>query len=530
MDRNPVLLLILDGLGVSPITEGNGLYQANTPVFDNLIKAYPTCLLAASGAEVGLEWGEMGNSEVGHFNMGTGRVAQQDFVRINRAIEDGSFFKNEALIEIVNHVKKHHSTLHLAGLLSTGAVHAHVDHIKALLDFAHREKVDRLALHLFTDGRDTAPKVAPHLLDIINDKIKSLDETNWKIASLVGRFYAMDRDKYWDRTEAAYDLLTSGIGQSFNSYKEAINDSYEHKIADEEIKPIILDKEYLIKDNDGLLFFNFRRDRARQITQPFIDPDFNAFKRKTTIKDLFFVGFVNFGEEPSPLVKIAFFADKIKNQLAEVLALKKIRNLHIAETVKYAHVTYFFNGGVEAPYNYEERILVPSPRVLSYVEKPEMSAKIITDKLISYLINKKPLFTVCNLANPDMVGHTGNMAAAVKAVQVTDECLGKIFSTLSDKNFTIIVVADHGNVEQMINPETHDIDKEHTTNPVPFILAKNLNGFQSINTFKIDKKTKLALASKPTIGVLADVNATILDYLALTKPSEISGVSLKDSI
>jgi len=530
MNRKPVLLLILDGLGVSPLTKGNALYQASTPVFDNLIKTYPTCLLTASGAKVGLEWDEMGNSEVGHFNLGSGRVVEPDFTRINKAISDGSFFKNEALAEIVNYVKKHHSTLHLAGLLSNGAVNTHIDHIKALLDFAHKEKIGRLALHLFTDGRDGASRIAPNLLDIINDKIESLEEKNWCIATTVGRFYGMDQNKHWDRTQVAYDLMTKGVGQQFFSYHEALSSSYNNKVYDEEIKPIIFNSNYLVKDNDGLLFFNFKRDRVCQLAQSFIDPNFKAFKRKTIAKNLFFVGFVNYGEEPNSLVRFAFFPNKAKNSLAQVLATKKIKNLRIAETEKYAHVTHFFNGGAETPYNFEDRILVPSQKVNSLAGKPEMSAKLVSEKLIKYLINKKPLFTVCNLANPDMVGHTGNFPATVKAVEVIDLCLGKIFSSLSDKNFTIVVVADHGNAEQMINPKTHDVDKEHTANPVPFILAESIKNFPQVNQFKSNRQTKLALAHKSTNGELSDVNATILSLLNLKKPNEVSGVNLKDKI
>ncbi len=526
MTKKSVLLIIMDGFGLSPVTEGNATYNASTPFLDSVMGNFPTCLLDASGTEVGLDWGEMGNSEVGHFNMGTGRVVAQDFFRINRAIEDGSFFQNESLLEAINHVKKNKSTLHLVGLLSSGGVHASIEHIKALLDFCKKQKVDKLALHLFTDGRDTSPKVAPHLLDIIEEKIKTLRQNNWKIATLIGRFYAMDRDNHWERVQQAYDLIASGVGEQFHSYKEALENYYSKNIFDEELPAIVLDKNYLINNDDAMILFNFRRDRTHEIVEALVDPDFKKFDRKKFIKNLFFTGFVNYGEEPTDKVKTAFFSQKIINQIPDVCGKNKLKHLHIAETEKYAHVTYFFNGGIEKPFNYEERILIPSPRVESYAQVPEMSAKKITDKFISFYNKEKPNFTVLNFANPDMVGHTGNYKATIKAVETVDSCVKKIFENVKIDDLSVIITADHGNAEQMINPETNEVDKEHTVNPVPFILIQDLLAIKEIKITE-NRNQKLIVSSGQTVGVLADIAATIVDLLELKKPKEITGTSLR---
>ncbi len=532
MEKKPVVLIILDGFGMAATTEANAVFCAETPVFDTLIKKYPTCLLTASGVEVGLDWGEMGNSEVGHLNLGSGRVTLQDFSRINKSINDGSFFENESLLEAISHVKKHKSTLHLMGLLSNGGVHAHIDHIKALLDFCSQQKVTRLALHLFTDGRDTAPKIAMHLLDIIQEKINKVGTKDWKIASLIGRFFAMDRDKHWERINQAYELITLGKGEKFSSYNEAIETAYKDKKYDEELPASVIDSNYILNDDDGLMFFNFRRDRAKEIAQPIIDPTFKNFPRKKVIKNLLFVGFVNYGQEANYKVRIAFFNEKIKHQLADVLGENKYTHLHIAETEKYAHVTYFFNGGEEKPFYGEERILVPSPRVTSYAQVPQMSAKIVTEKLLTYIKKNRPDFTVLNFANTDMVGHTGDFKAAKVAVETIDTCLKKIISEINQihPNAALIITADHGNCEQMINPETHEIDKEHTTNPVPFILIENVSELNNINKFSADKDAKLNMAAQSSSGILADITTTILDLSGLNKTSEMTGISLRGKI
>lgn len=522
-DVKPVILIILDGFGLSTISEGNAVLMAKTPCFDDLIKNYPTTSLKASGQEVGLEFGEMGNSEVGHLNLGTGRIIMQDLPRIDQTIENGLFFKNKEMLECSEIVKKNNSTLHLFGLVSRGGVHSHLNHLLALLDLAKQQNVKNVFIHIITDGRDTPPKQIQADLQILEKKIKEI--SLGKIVTICGRFYAMDRDKHWDdRTKLSYDLVTQGKGEKYNSVEEAINKIYSQKLSDENFTPSVIGDYNGIKDRDAMVFFNFRSDRAKQITQCLIDPVFDKFKRDKVIKDLFFVSFTNYGFEPTSKVKIAFFSNEIKNSLAETISANGSSQLHIAETEKYAHVTYFFNGGKESPFAKEERILVPSPRINSYDQKPEMSAKEICNKFLSFFESKKPSFTVINFANPDMVGHTGNLKATIKAIEIVDACLKEIISKLSGSDCQIIITADHGNAEQMIDPETKQIDKEHSTNPVPFIIIDNeLLGKGK----KLDKTT---LASLPPAAVLSDVTTTVIDLLNVNKPGGMSGESLKNII
>lgn len=522
-NKKSVVLIILDGFGLSPITEGNAVYQAKTPFFDSLIRSYPTTTLHASGQEVGLGFGEMGNSEVGHLNLGTGRIVMQDLPRINQAIENQSFFENKELLEVYQFVKKNKSTLHLLGLTSTGGVHSHLDHLFALLDLAKKEKVKQVAIHLITDGRDTPPKKAIEYVKRIEEKIKQLELG--KISTVCGRFYAMDRDKHWqDRSQLSYDLLTQGKGQKFDNVEQAIKSGYNQGESDENLTPKVISGINIISKNDAVIFYNFRADRAKQLSQALIDPNFKKFKREKFIQNLLFVSFTNYGYEPTPMVKIAFFSQEIKNPLAEVLARNNLTQLHIAETEKYAHITYFFNGGQEKALSQEEKILVPSPRINSYDKKPEMSTREISKKFLVYFKNKEPSFSIINFANPDMVGHTGNFQAAIKGIETVDGCLKDIIITLKKSAVKFIITADHGNAEQMINPETKDIDKEHTTNPVPFILVdkerKKLSGGYD----------KISLTTTRPTAVLADVTATVLDLLDLPKPSAITGQSLKDFI
>lgn len=517
----PVLLIIMDGLGISPVTEGNAVYQAKTPCLDNLIKNYPATLLHASGQEVGLSFGEMGNSEVGHLNLGTGRVILQDLPRINQAIESKVFFQNSELVDACKFVNKNKSTLHLVGLSSNGGVHSHIDHLLALMEMAQREKVKKVAIHIITDGRDTPPKVAKNFVKKIEEKITTLGIG--EIASVVGRYYAMDRDKHWsDRTQLAYELLTEGKGVKFNSPGEAIEDGYQCGETDETLTPKIINPNFTISEKDAIISYNYRIDRIGQISDAFIDPDFKGFRRKKYLKELLFVSFTNYGFEPTNFVKIAFFSNKMQNSLAEILGQNGLRHLHVAESEKYAHITYFFNGGEEKPFKHEDRILVPSPRVRSYNEKPEMSAKIITNKFLTYFKAKNPHFTVLNFANPDMVGHTGDLKATIKAVETVDDCLRIILDKIGSTGARIIVTADHGNAEQMINPETDEIDKEHTTNPVSFIIVS-------------DKKQpcgmdKITLSSIQPVAVLADIAPTILNFLEIKPPAEMNGQNLRDVI
>ena len=517
---NTVILIIMDGLGISPITEGNAVYKSKTPCLDNLLKNYPSTLLKASGQEVGLEFGEMGNSEVGHLNIGTGRVIMQDLQRINQSIKDNTFYQNIELKNALKNVKKNQSSLHLLGLVSTGGVHSHLDHLLALLDLAKQEGLKNVYLHLITDGRDSPPKKALDYIGKVEDKIKQLGVG--KIASLIGRYFAMDRDKHWqDRTQVAYNLLALGKGETFKDTKSAVEAGYKATESDENLSAKLINEDGLLKDKDTLIFFNFRSDRSKQLSHSLIDPDFNDFKRQKVIKNLYFLSFTNYGFEPTANIKTAFFNQKITFPLAEILANNKLSQLHIAETEKYAHVTYFFNGGLENPFSNEDRILIPSPRVTSYDKTPEMSAKEITKRFISSFKAKKPAFSVINFANPDMVGHTGNLVATIKAVEFVDSCLAQIIEDVSDQS-NIIITADHGNCEQMINPETKEIDKEHTTNPVPFILVSDKKSNSN--------KDKISLSTVPPTGVLADVSPTILDLLEIKKPAQMTGQSLKDII
>jgi len=517
----PVVLVILDGFGISPVTEGNAIYNARTPIFDDIIKNYPTVLLHASGQEVGLEFGEIGNSEVGHLNLGTGRVIMQDLPRIDLAIESKTFFENTEMKEACKLVKKNQSTLHLIGLASNGGVHSHINHLFAIMELAKKEKVSSVAIHVITDGRDTPPKKANDFIKKINEKIKSLKIG--KIASVVGRFYAMDRDRHWsDRTKIAYDLWTKGLGNEYESAEAAVDEKYKNGETDENLSPIIIDKNLIIKDADAVIFYNFRIDRTKQIAKAIIDPNFDDFSRDKILKNLFFVSFTNYGFEPTKNVRIAFFSDKIKNCLAETLNLNNLSHLHVAETEKYAHVTYFFNGGIERPFSREERLLIPSLRISSYELKPEMSAKEICKNFIPYFQKRLPNFTVLNFANPDMVGHTGNYRATVKGVETVDIYLGKIISMLEKYDARVVVTADHGNAEQMINPETGEIDKEHTTNPVPFVIISGEKKETGLD--------KMTLTTQQPVAVLADVAPTVMSFLEVKQPKEMNGQNLRDII
>jgi len=501
---NKVVLIVLDGFGASAVEEGNAVLKAKTPFLDYCWGNFSKTLLRASGEEVGLTWGEMGNSEVGHLNLGTGRVSMQDLPRINASIKDGSFFKSENLLSACSYAKKNKSTLHLIGLLSTGGVHAHIDHLLALIDLAKQEKVEKVAIHIITDGRDMPKQSAAKLLKILSDKIAQTK--TGAIATMIGRFYAMDRDNNWDRIEKAYNLLVLGEGKEYGSYDEALKANYNEKKDDENIEASILDKKYLIENNNAVIFYNFRSDRAKELSETIINPEFKHFSRKKWPKNVRFVSFVSYGNEQTPLVDVAYVAEETKGQLAEVLATNNASQFHIAETEKYAHVTYFFNGGIETPYSGEERILIPSPRVPTYNQKPEMSATEITASFVPNIKEKKHSFTVVNYANADMVGHTGDYKAAIKACETVDSQLGKILTSIDASDTALIITADHGNVEQMINPRTGEIDTEHTANPVPCIIVKPKE--YEITALNQDMK-------------LANISPTILKLLNVNKPNEM---------
>ena len=507
----PIVLVILDGWGLSPDVSGNAIFSTPTPNFDKLLAMFPYTSLHASGEEVGLAWGEMGNSEVGHLNLGTGRVIMQDLPRIDKTISEGTFFTNQDLLEAFKFAQGNQSNVHLIGLFSAGGVHSHLNHLLALLDLSKKVQFGNVFIHLITDGRDTSPKTVLKDLPKLEAKIKEVNLG--KIASVMGRYYAMDRDNRLERTQKAYQALTQDNFRALPSAEEAIAAAYAAGKTDEFIDPVAITNTARIAPKDAVIFFNFRSDRARQLSEKIIG-----------VGNLYFVSFTSYGYEPTPLVKVAFFAEKLNDQLASLLANANISQLHIAETEKYAHVTYFFNGGWEEPFRGEERILVPSPKVETYDLAPQMSAAEVAARFMENFTTKKPQFTVLNFANPDMVGHTGNLAATQKAIQVVDEKLGRITEAVLPVG-DLIVTADHGNAEQMINPQTQEIDKEHTTNPVPIILGFN-DKKKALQPISLE--AKIALAAQEPTGVLADVTATIVKRLNLTKPTVITGQSLEE--
>ncbi|MGC9049103.1 MAG: 2,3-bisphosphoglycerate-independent phosphoglycerate mutase [Patescibacteria group bacterium] len=518
----PVVLVILDGWGVAPPSQGNAITLAKTLVFNNLLTHYPAMILQASGEAVGLSWGEMGNSEVGHLNLGAGKIVWQNLPKITRSIIDGSFFKNEVLLAALEHVKKNKSKLHFLGLVSKGMVHSSIDHLFALLELAKQKNIKDVFIHAILDGRDTPFNSGQVFIKELEDKIQQIGVG--KIATLSGRYWTMDRDNHWERTEKAYLAMTEGGAEKyFQQPLKAIAESYEKKIYDEEFIPtVITDKNdkplATISDNDAVIFFNFRPDRARQITKAFVLPEFKNFQRLRQLQNLFFVTMTEY--EVGLPVEIAFPPEKIENPLAKIISDNNLKQFHIAETEKYAHVTFFFNGGTEKAFPGEDRVLIPSPRVSSYDQKPEMSAPEVAAKTIEAINSQRYDFIIINFANPDMVGHTGNLEAAKKTVEIVDELLGRILLSVLKVKGAAIVTADHGNIEEMINLRTGEIDKEHSTNPVPFIIVGK------------DFELKQPLAEVPDLssfspaGVLADVAPTILKMMGLPKPAEMIGTAL----
>lgn len=520
----PVALAILDGWGIATPYSGNAIAQAKTPNFNNLISQYPSMTLRASGEAVGLPWGESGNSEVGHLNLGLGRIIYQDLPRINRAISDNSFYKNEALLKAISHAKKNKSKLHLMGLASSGGVHSSIEHLLALLAFAKEQKIKEVYIHAFLDGRDSPYNSG---INFIKDLERQISEYKvGTIATISGRFYAMDRNNHWERTEKAYNAMVKGEGNKSDSPIDAIEESYNKKIYDEEFVPTVItnksgDPITLIGEDDALIFFNFRADRARQITKAFCLPSFEKIKNREYIKNLLFVCFTEY-EEDLP-VEVAFPPEKIINTLGEVISKENLKQLRIAETEKYAHVTYFFNGGVEKEMKGEEHILVPSPQVDSYDMKPEMSAKEVTDKIIEAIEKDEYDFILVNYANADMVGHTANIKAAIKAVEMVDRCLGRLYKKILEKEGVLLITADHGNAENMFNMQTGTKDKEHTSNPVPFaIIGEDFEG----KTIGFQEAPSGDLSLVQPQGILSDVAPTILKIMGIKKPPEMTGRSL----
>lgn len=509
MNKKPTVLMILDGYGLNTKSEGNAISMAKTPVMDKLMKEYPFVKGNASGMAVGLPEGQMGNSEVGHLNMGAGRIVYQELTRITKEIQDGDFFKNEALIMACQKARNNNSSLHLYGLLSDGGVHSHITHLYGLLELAKKENVNNVYVHCFLDGRDTPPASGKSFVEALEAKMKEIGIG--KIASVSGRYYAMDRDNRWDRVEIAYKALTLGEGVTANSAAEAVQQSYEKGKNDEFVLPTVVLEDgkptATIKDNDSIIFFNFRPDRAREITRAFCDDEFAGFERGKRPE----VTYVCFSEYDVTISNktVAFHKVSITNTFGEFLAENGKTQARIAETEKYAHVTFFFNGGVEEPNKGEDRILVNSPKVSTYDLKPEMSAYEVCDKLVEAIKSDKYDMIIINFANPDMVGHTGVEHAAIKAVESVDECVGKAVDALLEVDGTMFICADHGNVEQLIDYENGGSFTAHTTNPVPFILVN----------YKKDYTLQEG-------GCLADIAPTLIEIMGMNQPKEMTGKSL----
>lgn len=522
--KKPVLLIIYDGWGVAQPTHGNAITQAKKPFFDAATTIYPTATLQASGEVVGLVWGDMGNSEVGHLTMGSGRIIYQSLARINKNIIDGNFFLNQAFIDCENHIKKNNSSLHLVGLVSNGGVHSHQDHLYALLDFCKKKSIKNVFIHAVLDGRDTIKDGGLDFIKSLQAKIQELDVG--AIATICGRFYAMDRDNHWERIEKAYNAMVEGKSEyTAKDSLEAIALSYSKGVYDEELHPTVITNNgtplKTIQENDAVIFFNFRPDRARQLTQAFTLPGFEKFSKKKYLKNLLFVSFTQY--DKSFPVEIAFPPIPTNKTLAEILSENGLAQLHIAETEKYAHITYFFNGGIESPFKNEDRVLVASPLVMSYDEKPEMSAYEITQRCLKEIAANKYDFIVVNFANADMVGHTGNLEATIKAVQVIDECTEKLVQSILSKDGVVLITADHGNAEEMINLQSGETMKEHTNNPIPFMLiSKQWEGKEFDLTQKLPPQELHTI--KPS-GMLADIAPTILTILNISVPKEMMGKS-----
>ncbi len=509
MSKKPTVLMILDGYGLNSNDCGNAVALGKTPVMDKLMEEYPFVQGNASGLHVGLPDGQMGNSEVGHLNMGAGRIVYQDLTKITKSIQDGDFFENKALLAACENVKKNDSALHLFGLVSDGGVHSHIEHVYGLLELAKRQGIEKVYVHCFLDGRDTPPASGKEYVEKLEAKMKEIGVG--EVASVMGRYYVMDRDNRWDRVEKAYRALVLGEGEKAVSGPAGIQASYDAETTDEFVLPTVVEKNgapvATIKDDDSVIFFNFRPDRAREITRTFCDDEFTGFERGERIKTTF-VCFTEY-DVTIPNKQIAFVKEEITNTFGQFLADHNMTQARIAETEKYAHVTFFFNGGVEEPNKGEDRILVKSPKVATYDLQPEMSAYEVCDKLVEAIKSDKYDVIIINFANPDMVGHTGVEAAAIKAVEAVDECVGKTVEAIKEVDGQMFICADHGNAEQLIDGETGEPFTAHTTNPVPFILVN------------ADPSYKLREG-----GCLADIAPTLIELMGMEQPKEMTGKSL----
>jgi len=508
MQNNPIVLVILDGFGHNESKKHNAILQANTPNLDELKKLHPHTLINASESEVGLPDGQMGNSEVGHLNIGSGRIIPQDLERINVSIETNEIFEHSALIENFNTLSLKNNSLHLFGLLSDGGVHSYINHFKAILKMAKQQNVKKVYIHAFLDGRDTPPRSAKKYITILENYCSKI--SIGKIISVCGRFYSMDRDKRWERTEAAYDLIINSKANFYaNSAIEALELAYQKNETDEFISPTIIksdDTEVKIQENDSVVFMNFRSDRARQITDAILNDNFDGFQRNRRVRNLTYFTLTNYDENQKKAIPI-FSSIKVKNTLGEFVSGLGKTQLRIAETEKYPHVTFFFNGGEERLYEGEDRILVSSPKVETYDLKPEMSAYEITDKLSAAIKSKKYDLIICNYANSDMVGHTGILSAAIKAIEALDVCIGRVTKAIKGVEGHLIITADHGNAELMTDEINQQAHTQHTTNLVPFIY--------------VGKKSKLRSGGK-----LSDIAPTILHIMDKEPPNEMTGINL----
>jgi len=522
----PTVLLIIDGWGVAPDSPGNAIARARIPNMSNLITSYPSTTLVSYGDAVGLRWGEMGNSEVGHLNIGAGLVFYQNIPRLSKEIKDGSFFTNEVMLKAAAQVKENKSRLHLMGLVSSGGVHSHIDHLFALMEFAKKSDIDEVVLHVFLDGRDATYNSGVVFLADVQKKADAL-KLKVVIATMMGRFYAMDRDNRWDRTSAAYAAIVHGAAAmlSEETPEAYLQEEYAKKVYDEQVPPVVFTKKgkplATLTDGDALIFFNFRSDRARQLSRAISVPGFDKVDAHLDFHDLFFATMVEY-EKDLP-VAIVYPPISIMNPLAKVISDAGLKQYHLAETEKYAHVTFFINGGREEAFPGEERKVIPSPKVASYDEKPEMSAQLITDDLLKKILADSFDFYVVNFANPDMVAHTGNLKATIRACEVVDEQVGRIVEAVLAKNGLLVVTADHGNAEELLNLQTEDFDKEHSTNAVPLILvAKNLEG----QNLGLMEGVGADLSLVPPIGILADVAPTVLKLMGLEVSPDMTGTPL----
>ena len=509
--KRPVVLCIMDGFGNNPSEYGNAIKAAKTPNLDKLMAEYPMTYIGASGMDVGLPDGQMGNSEVGHTNIGAGRVVYQELTRITKSIQDGGFFENEALVGAIENCKKNGTALHLIGLLSDGGVHSHNTHLYGLLKLAKDNGLEKVYVHALLDGRDVPPASGVEYIEELEAKMKEIGVG--EIATVMGRFYAMDRDNMWDRVGMAYNAMVNGEGINTDDAVEAVKKSYEtidgdgKHLTDEFVMPTVCSKGESISENDSVIFFNFRPDRAREITRTFVDPDFKGFERKAFFP-LYYVCMTQYDAE-MPNVHVAFKPETLVNTMCEVISKHGLKQLRIAETQKYAHVTFFFNGGEEKVYPGEDRVLIDSPKISTFDLKPEMSAYEVCDAACERVLSDKYDVVILNYANCDMVGHTGVFDAAVKAVETVDECVGKLADATLKMNGVILITADHGNADKMYEDDGSPFTA-HTTNPVPLIVA----GYGT--DFKLKEKG----------GRLCDLSPTMLDIMGIEKPKEMTGESL----